>query len=679
MRSVTRSLAGLVVVALTACSGGGHSSSSLPATAQAPAPNGPTSSSVSGPIAYGQAALAGASLVGPATLSNVDFGVLVKLRDPVGLARYAQDANDPHSGLYHHFLTPDQIADQFGATKSDYQAVRAYFAGKGVATAGWRQRELIRVSGSQAAVENALGAKFGIFTKNGRQFHGLTSAPAALAKLPVAALVGAVNYAQIVSGPVRATGATPPTVGGYSPQQIATAFDYNGAYIAGYTGAGVTIGIIGTGPISPNDLATYKSIYHLTGSSTVTQINVTDAGSNAGAGASNPPGYTVPPGTFASPPPTTDFCGTPLPACNPEDAEAQLDTQQTAGLARDANVLFYLGYAPNGFGPGIDAEGIALVSYEMQQAISDNRADILSLSFGVGERDDVGFDFNVGADGNYDPATSVGPAQFATLAAMGVAVFVSSGDSGALGCARDGGGQPMPNPNVDSLCVSYPATDPNVVALGGVNAALATDGHLVGPMTGWGLQTGLGQVTSASGGGISQYFPLPPYQTGAVGISGSKRNTPDISLLGDPRTGAATVVAAAFPDGFIGRFGGTSVAAPQSAAMWALVLQACKANAATCKANPGTGGVAYRLGNPDPMVYGIYANAAQYAATFTDVLFGDNSQNPGCTDPGQTGSTPCPSPAPTLIPGYQAGVGYDRITGIGVPAGRALIRAVVGI
>ena len=669
MRTIIRTLAASLALALGACSGG-HSSSPIPTSPQGRTPTSPTSFAT-GPIAYGQDVLVGAAFAGPAKLAIVDIGILVRMRDPSGLTRYAQAANDPHSGSYHQFLTPDQIADRFGASAADYGAVRAYFAGKGIATMGWRQRELLRVSGSQGAIEAALGAKFGAYSKNGRSFHGLMSPPAALAKLPIAALIGVTNYAQITSGPVRLA-STPTARSGYSAQQEAAAFDYNGAYATGYTGTGINIGIIGTGPISAADLAALKRIYRVAGSSTVTQVDVTDSGAGL------PPST---PSSFTTPPPTTALCviptSGPSATCNPEDFEAQLDTQQTAGLARDANVLFYLGYAPNGGGAGVALEGIALVTYEVQQAISDNRADVLSLSYGVGERDDVGGDFVLGTDGNYDPTNSVGPIEFATLAAMGVAVFASSGDSGALGCERD---RATGLPHVDSTCVSYPATDPNVVAVGGVNAPLANDGHLVGPITAWGLQTGLGAVTTASGGGVAQYFPLPAYQVGAVGISGSKRNTPDLSLDADGFTGVAVVVDAAFSDGFIARAGGTSVAAPQAAAMWALVLQACRVNAATCAAKPGIGGVSYRLGNPDAMLYAIYANVAQYTATFTDVLFGDNSQLPACTDPTQTGATPCPvGSSPTPIPGFQAGVGYDRVTGIGVPAGRALIKAVVGV
>jgi hypothetical protein len=72
----------------------------------------------------------------------------------------------------------------------------------------------------------------------------------------------------------------------------------------------------------------------------------------------------------------------------------------------------------------------------------------------------------------------------------------------------------------------------------------------------------------------------------------------------------------------------------------------------------------------------MYASSTVYPSTFYDVVFGDNSTLP-CSP--LTGVPPCPSPQPTPIAGYLAGTGYDRVTGIGVPFGRALVKAGAGI
>jgi len=631
------------------------------------------SSSSQEAIRYGVETTKGAALLPTTPSSTVAFGVLMRMQNPLGLIQYAAQANDPKSATYRHWLTPQQIADQYGATQSDYAKVAAYFRGKGLAVASWSQRELLFVHGTRAAAESALGAHFGTYSKNGVTFVALQSAPAALTGLPIAALPGVSTYgaAKRVRQYIKASGT--PTFGvGYSAQQVASAFDYTGAYNAGYTGKGITIGIIGTGPITASDYTNYRELFSVAGSSTVTQVNVTDAGT-----AGTPAGYggEQPTGTFTAPPPTTTGQCTipttgPDATCNPEDGEAQLDTEQTFSLARDSSILFYIGYAPAGTAgnPGsVNLEGLDLYPYEIQQAINDDKADILSLSFGAGELDDVGGDFNLTGN-TVDFTTSPGPLQFASLAAEGIAVFASSGDDGNLQCIQDG------SANSGSLCVAYPAVDPNVVGVGGINSPIGVNGRLTGPLTVWGAQTGnFDPAAGASSGGVSAYFPKPSFQSGATGVIGSTRNVPDISLVADLQTGVATL----FNDDSIEPIGGTSVAAPQSAAMWALVLQGCASSPSTCK-SVGTGAHAYRLGDPNGLYYPAYADATTYASTFYDVTFGDNAQVP-CTVYSGTGYPACPNPTPTPVAGYSAGVGYDRATGIGVPFGRASVKAFAGI
>jgi subtilase family serine protease len=454
------------------------------------------------------------------------------------------------------------------------------------------------------------------------------------------------------------------TTSGYSPQQIRNGFDYTGAYNAGFTGTGITIGIVGTGPLSSADVPAYGRLF-ATSVAPVAQVDVTDAGVAA-------PGIENPPDTgFQTPPPVTAPCAGSLPGCNPEDIEAQVDTETAASLAPGSNVLFYLGYAPgycvDGSGnitpaPCTNGEtpypllGLDVSDDEIQQVIADDRVDILSLSYGGSEQSQAGYEFDAS-----DPTTGLGPSEFAALVAEGVAVFVSSGDSGAEGCQR-----PAYDPALDDPCVSYPATDPNVTSVGGVNAPLTAFGVLTNQITGWGLATGDG--SGGSGGGVSLYFPqtLTPWQEGIPGVIGSTRNQPDMALLGDPETGMAVMIDAAFSSQ-VGSVGGTSVAAPETAAMWALVLQACAQNASCATAS---GAKPYRLGNAAPLLYAQYADGPTilptYAQTFYDVLYGDNQQ--GVAAPGPT--------SPPLDPGYNAGPGYDLVTGLGVPFGRALVKAV---
>jgi subtilase family serine protease len=642
---------------LAACSGGSHASAVLPSTQQ---PGGAGTSASSSSFVYDTSALQGATLVQAASnLTSISIDLVPKMQNASGLVQYAKSVNDPHSGMYRHFLTPQEIGNQFGASESTYAAAVKYFQSQGLSVATWPQRMLLHVTGSQAHMQAALHTTFGWYSNGKSVFLAPMSTPAPPASANVAGSSNIVMQTSASTNYVAlATSSGSSVVYGYSPQQIAAAFDYTGAYAAGYTGAGITAGVIGTGGFNAGDVPAYKSMFGVGGSGTVTMVSATDA---------NAPGDSAT--GFATPPPITRPCNSapaysPSPTCNPEDYETQLDTEQIASLAPDANLHYYLAYNPNDGcgaidtacppGAGIPLQGLGEIDAELQTAIAENQADVLSLSFGGPENLNVGSAFNASGVG-------IAPLEIAALASEGIAVFVSSGDQGAEGCLPY---RSAPDPN--ALCVQYPSTDPNVVSVGGVNTPLNTAGQLIGGITGWGIRTG---AYSGSGGGVSAYFPLATYQKGAAGVTGSMRNVPDISLDADGLTGVAVLTygGSAFSAYTrVSPVGGTSVAAPESAAMWALVLQACKQSSSCATAS---GPVPYRLGNPNAYFYKIYANSSTYATTFYDVVYGSN--NTYCIPT----ATPCPSPT---NPGYSSGQGYDLVTGIGVPYARALIKAVVG-
>ncbi|HTX02061.1 MAG TPA: hypothetical protein VMD07_00160, partial [Candidatus Acidoferrales bacterium] len=199
--------------------------------------------------------------------------------------------------------------------------------------------------------------------------------------------------------------------------------------------------------------------------------------------------------------------------------------------------------------------------------------------------------------------------------------------------------------------------------------------NLTGAITAWADNTTLGGDGSfennvGSGGGVSAYFTAPAWQAAAV--SASMRTLPDWSLDADPETGPSV-----FYYGTPIAIGGTSASAPASAAMWSLVLQACRSS---CTCNKG-GATGYRLGNPAPLIYAIYAKSNPlsgaytatgftptlgYSSVFYDVTYGDNQAVPAS-----------PGPAQTPI-GYNSGPGYDQVTGVGAPFAGHLIQAVTG-
>jgi subtilase family serine protease len=684
-----RALAALGAGALLAsCSGGGsHTAAVTPtATLGGSAPSASKTTSLVPSAKFAQVT----TKTGTFTGGTLHMHVVVNLKNGAGLAEYAAGVSNPTDGRYRQFLTPQQIADQFGASTADYQAVANYFASYGLRVGMWPQRLALTVAGPTSRFEKALGTTFSTYkSSEGVPLIGPTGTIRLAQALPIREIDDAV-VAPTMRRPALVRGSSGgPTLNsigtGYTPQQVATAFDFTGAFNAGYTGKGINIGIVGTGGIMQQDFAAFKSSYGWTGAATLTQVNVTPkAAANSWTG--GPIAYGGSP--TATPPPVTPSCSahdnpnlnsteSPTATCNPEDIEAQIDTEQAA-LARDANVLFYLAYSPAecydptvsscpkdpNQGTGYTAQGLAESDDEIQQAIADNTADILSLSYG-GSEPGLGIfyaanlDFLNGAPVQYDPS-AFGPSEFAALASEGIAVFASTGDAGAQGCA------PFSVSQENAKCIQYPSSDVSLTAVGGVTVPLNNAGQFLGPVTVWGQQT---QSGGGTGGGVSLFIPRPLWETG-TGVSGL-RNVPDASLLGDPQTGVGVMSNIAFggaPFGSVSQWGGTSVATPEMAAMWALVLDACRQ---TASCNRASGAHSYRLGNAAPLLWKIY-NSSAYGNAFLDVTFGNNGVV-GCAQNGTCRGNPTPAP------GFTAGTGYDNDTGIGVPFARHLINAVVGV
>lgn len=655
---------------------------------------------------WGQGAMQGATYAGPATNAHLSVVVQVHQQNAQGLVQYAQSVEDPSSPNFHKWLTPQEIGQRFGATPANYLAVAKYFAQNGLTVTGWPQRLVLIVSGTQTAVEHAFNTKLGMYQRGGSEFIAPRTAPYFSQALPVdsigrIAAVHADHRFLIPGGPRAGAG----YVNGFSPSTIQAAQDFNGAYKAGYNGTGITIGIIGTGPLATTATAPYDADLAAFSADTNAQVAPVSFRlvGNSGVGAGlNDSGISAPNFPYSA-----TFTPTPGPSagcpswgeCN-EDGEAQLDTQQAASLAPGSNVYFYFAYNPNDgcsganfatacpAGSGQLEDGIDEADAEIQQAIGEDDADVISISFGGG---DIQQGWTGYEGGSAPYVTSYSQLEYAALEVEGVAVFASSGDSGSAECWNN-----QTNTYETEQCVTYPADDPNVTGVGGVTMNVDLAGQITAPWLAWGIATsdnGYGGL-EGSGGGTSTFFPVnttyDPWQVTTLGAT--MREQPDVSMDGDPSTGVAVVCQDA-AEGCAGGtslnvIGGTSVAAPDMAAMWADVLSACvqRPSVGACqqgKAGPHGG---WRLGNASPYLYAIYSNSTGYAKAqykingwtpsltytnvFYDIVYGDNEM--------YAGSNPqSPSPQP-VVPGYQAGPGYDEVTGVGVPFAGHLIDAMLG-
>lgn len=751
-------------IGLAACRGGGGGGG----VGTLPASHGGTTGSAgytpyTGPATlanfeWGHGMLSAATYVGPV---SGDMGMVMHvvptLQNGPGLIEYAREVNNPQSGDFRRFITPQQIGQQYGASAATIEEVAAYFKQYGITTGGWPQNLVLNVKGTMSQFGRAFGTTFAWYQVNvvGHvcgtassctiQFLGPTVQPHTSTVVPMTAVLGMLQISLMGRDAQLGAGGTCTECNGfgYTAGQLRNAFDFTEAYNpnnengSGITanGAGVTTGIIGTGPIctgvSPGvcgaeggittDLGAYY-LYANNSPSNLATVNIMPVSDQAASAQNNETGTSpydpLGGGNLSTPPTptTTKTCTIATDpnyySCNPEDAEGQLDIEQEASLAPGATVDFYLAYertcydsstggyaspSPEPTGTTCptsykvyDFEGISIADDEIQQAIADNVVDTVAMSYGEGE-DAACYAGYLGTSGGTataptcaDPTSGLGPLEFAALSSEGIAVFASTGDSANDTCQNGSNGD-----SIAGYCVSYPATDPSVVAVGGVDAGLNEAGQLLDQITVWGTETEHG-ATEGGAGGASLYFSqstVPwqnpvgttiPCYVGQNNLSCpySTRIAPDVSLMADTSTGVLTTVNAA--DGsqeglggsaaewIGGAFGGTSVSAQEMAAQWADVLSYCK-QVAQC--DTASGAHAWRLGNPNVYYYGIVGDAPTppsgggawgYDGAIYDVEYGANTI---------TSQTAC----------CYAGPGYSPATGLGVPYTYHLIEGVMHV
>ncbi len=189
-------------------------------------------------------------------------------------------------------------------------------------------------------------------------------------------------------------------------------------------------------------------------------------------------------------------------------------------------------------------------------------------------------------------------------AATGITMVVASGDTGSADCSDSQGGV------LDGLAVDYPSSSAWVTSVGGTNVRLDAANRIVGQEV-WNDTTA---QLAAGGGGLSQLFYRPAYQTGVVGPN--RRAVPDVSMLGDIAPGYAVFCSAAAP-GCQGwrSVGGTSAAAPLVGGGLALIDQDLAAHGRE------------QIGMANPLLYSI-AHSPFGPSVFSDVTLGSNDVGP---------------------------------------------------
>jgi kumamolisin len=277
------------------------------------------------------------------------------------------------------------------------------------------------------------------------------------------------------------------------------------------------------------------------------------------------------------------------------DGEVMLDIEVAAGIAPKAHIAVY--FAPNTDKGFLDAITMAIHD-------TTNKPSVVSISWGGPEAS-----WTAQSMSSYDQS-------FQAAATLGITIFCAAGDNGSGDGETDG-----------MAHVDFPASSPNVAGCGGTRLLSAE--NTISSEQVWNENS-----SSATGGGVSDFFAKPAYQS-AAGIPPSSnkghhkgRGVPDVAGDADPATGYVVRV-----DGQELVFGGTSAVAPLWAGLIALMNQ--------------------KLGHPvgflNPLCYGSLAKTG----SFQDVTVGNNGA-------------------------YQAKAGWDACTGWGSPNGVKLLHGLGG-
>jgi kumamolisin len=446
------------------------------------------------PVLSGAAALSVADL-----RRRIEFMVSLKMRN------YAEMLDRVANG---EIITPQEMLQRYYPLEADYNTVVGWLGAEGFIITKTDPNHLgVFVSGTVGQVQQALQVNFGRVTVANKTYSSALTAPSvpALIEPLIIGINGLQPHIQPHKNshrvPVQSFRSTsrPGPFASASPQirnrppflvnEILKAYNGNGLTV---TGSGEKIAIVIDTFPDDSDLTSFWAFNGVNQDlSRIEKVEVVSG---------------------------------PLP---PVTGEETLDVEWSSGIAESAKVRIY---ATKDF-------SFVNIDQAYQAILNDvpSQPELHQVSISLALEESLVLPSQLQTDSQY----------FASMAANGLTVFVSSGDSGS-----EQGGIPQ---------VNYYASDPSVTAVGGTRLTLSRTLGVATSETVW----------HGSGGGISGFFARPLWQIGVGVPSGSTRLVPDVASAADPETGCLVIL-----NGQQTQFGGTSWSAPVWAGFGALINQA---------------------------------------------------------------------------------------------------------
>ncbi|MGZ3647000.1 MAG: S53 family peptidase [Ktedonobacteraceae bacterium] len=503
------------------------------------------------------------------TNRTLHMSIGLALRNQDQLSALLQSLYNPSSPNYHQYLTQDEFAQRFGPTDVQRQAVIDYLTRQGFSVTQVYP-DLVDFSGSMSKAERVFGISINDYlAPDGRVFYSNSTAPTLPAYLAsfISSVSGLDNANRFSHPPIL--GQKAPVLKPYAATNCPAAGQSGGsqvAYIPGQFAKAYNYDGLHNSDLQGQGQTV--GVFELDGYS----LSDVQTYSQCFGGGSVPIQNVVLDG----------FNGQPGAGAIEVELDMEVILSQAPNLAK---LIIY--EAPN------TTQGY---NDEFARIVQD-RTPVISVSWGDCEK-------NMGQQ-----EVNQENQFFQQAAAQGQTILVAAGDSGSSSCFQLQGGSYDTSLNADD-----PAAQPYVTGVGGTNLTLKSDNSYQSE-TVWNG----GLLGGAGGGGLSQYWKQPSWQTGP-GVqnqySNGMRETPDVSLDADPATGYPVYCTAGSnctgSGGITGgssgwlTVGGTSAAAPMWAAMIAL------ANQQAAKAGKNT------LGFLNPALYKI-GSGSSYGKDFHDI------------------------------------------------------------
>ncbi|HEX4203549.1 MAG TPA: S53 family peptidase [Ktedonobacteraceae bacterium] len=581
--------------------------------------------------------------------------LLLHASNQAQLASTLSNLYNPSSSQYHQWLAKGEFDQLFAPAPSQAAQVRSFLEHAGLTVVASPTPFLERATGTTAQVETAFHTRINNYTAaTGESFFQNDSAiqvPSNLSGM-VDAVSGLSNTnvlhthymttrhaAQMAGKAIPKYGAGPGG-SGLTPSQLAGIYDANPVYQQGDSGKGkgATLAVFELSGYTPNDITTYE--HHFFGPS----VNVPLVDINVNGGPVTP---VCPAGDHCGPFTASGRC---VNGCNSADYsgddEVEADIETQIALAPKADrILVY--NAPN------DETGLTTIN-EYFKIAKDDLADSISSSWGACEKD-AGL-----------ASAKAESMAFAQMAAQGQSMFSASGDTGAFDCLRGSG--------FKGITADDPTSQPYVTGVGGTSLGTFDPGanqhpaYPTGAETVWNVRdtcnaTHLKQCSDlgAGGGGVSNFWGQPSYQSGPGVLSAFSqkgpycsqaakgqycREEPDVSAnadeytpyaeycTGNPQTNSGCATA----PGWFG-IGGTSLASP----VWSAVIGLWVSTHGK------------RFGSANYGLYQLLRSPNAYSTFFHDIT----GQNQTVNNNGY----------------YPTTASYDMATGIGTPRIAGIVNA----